>query len=166
VLEPLRVEHAEEMAGVLGDDRLHEFIGGAPLTRDGLRRQYARQAAGRSADGTESWLNWILRRRRDHVAVGYVQATVSGDPPAETAALAWMIGLGFQRQGYGREGAASAMRALSGRGIRSFTANIHPQHMASIALARDLGFRPTGEWVDGEIVWTTELSRSEASLPS
>jgi RimJ/RimL family protein N-acetyltransferase len=166
VLEPLRVEHAEEMAGVLGDDRLHEFIGGAPLTRDGLRRQYARQAAGRSADGTQSWLNWILRRRHDHVAVGYVQATVSGDAPTETAALAWMIGLGFQGQGYGREGAACAMQALSGRGIRSFTASIHPQHMASIALARALGFRPTGEWADGEIVWATVLSRGEASLPS
>ena len=30
VLEPLRVEHAEELAPLLDDPRLHEFIGGDP----------------------------------------------------------------------------------------------------------------------------------------
>jgi RimJ/RimL family protein N-acetyltransferase len=158
VLEPLRVEHAEEMAGLLDDDRLHEFIGGAPLTRDGLRRQYARQAAGRSTDGTLSWLTWILRHRQDHIAVGYVQATVSGQAPAQSAALAWMIGLAFQRQGYAREGTAGAMRALRAAGVQSFTANIHPEHVASIALARTLGLQPTSHWIEGEVVWSAGVA--------
>lgn len=165
MLEPLRVEHAEEMAGLLDDDRLHEFIGGAPLTRDGLRRQYARQATGRSADGAASWLNWILRRRRDHIAVGYIQATVPSVPPAQTAVLAWTIGLAFQGQGYAREAAAAVMRTLSAGGIRAFTAHIHPEHVTSIALARSLGFRPTGEWIDGEVVWKTELAPRDQLPP-
>lgn len=154
------------MAGLLDDDRLHEFTGGAPLTRDGLRRQYARQAAGRSADGAASWLNWILRRRHDHVAVGYIQATVPAVPPARTAALAWMVGLAFQGQGYAREASAAAMRTLSADGINSFTARIHPEHAASIALARSLGFRPTSEWIDGETVWAAEFGRREPAAPS
>jgi RimJ/RimL family protein N-acetyltransferase len=145
------------MAGLLSDDRLHEFIGGAPLTRDGLRRQFARQATGRSADGTERWLNWILRRRGDHVTVGYVQATVSGANSGQTAALAWVVGVAFQGQGYAREGVASAMQALGAGGVRSFTASIHPEHLASIAVARRLGFNPTAARIEGETVWTTGL---------
>ena len=34
VLEPLRVEHATELAAVLDDPRLHEFTGGEPPTLD------------------------------------------------------------------------------------------------------------------------------------
>ena len=33
-LLPLRVAHAPEMAGVLGDPSLHAFVGGAPDTPD------------------------------------------------------------------------------------------------------------------------------------
>lgn len=36
-LLPLRVEQAEEMAGVLSDPALHDFIGGAPDTSTELR---------------------------------------------------------------------------------------------------------------------------------
>src|SRR3546814_11405891 len=38
-LEPLRVEHAEEMAPLLHDQSLHEFIGGHPATRVELQRR-------------------------------------------------------------------------------------------------------------------------------
>ena len=63
VLEPLRVEHAEEMAPVLADEELHEFIGGRPESVDELRARYRRQARGVSDDGDERWFNWVLRRR-------------------------------------------------------------------------------------------------------
>ncbi len=33
ILEPLRVEHADELAPVLDDLKLHRFIGGAPADR-------------------------------------------------------------------------------------------------------------------------------------
>ncbi len=38
--------------------------------------------------GDELWLNWVVRRRGDHRAVGHVAATVS---KAETA-IAWIVG--------------------------------------------------------------------------
>ncbi|MGZ4602692.1 MAG: GNAT family N-acetyltransferase [Kineosporiaceae bacterium] len=36
-LEPLRVEHAEEMAPLLDDPELHRFIGGEPARLEQLR---------------------------------------------------------------------------------------------------------------------------------
>lgn len=90
-LEPLRPEHADEMAPLLDDVTLHEFIGGAPATVDELRVRYARQVSGASADGTQRWCSWIVRLRATHHAAGTVQATVfyrGGQPAAE---LAWVL---------------------------------------------------------------------------
>ena len=52
-LEPLRVDHAVEMAAVLDDERLHAFIGGRPATLEELRARYVQLVAGRSADGSK-----------------------------------------------------------------------------------------------------------------
>jgi hypothetical protein len=41
-----------------------------------------------------SWHNWIVRSRTTGSAVGYVQATVTGD----TADVAWLVGVRWQRQ--------------------------------------------------------------------
>ncbi|MGI8723285.1 MAG: hypothetical protein ACR2JG_13785 [Geodermatophilaceae bacterium] len=50
-------------------------IGGEPVGVDELRERYERQAVGRPAEGSEIWLNRILRRIDDGLAVGTVQAT-------------------------------------------------------------------------------------------
>jgi RimJ/RimL family protein N-acetyltransferase len=147
------VDHAEEMAPLLGDARLYAFTGGRPPTLDELRARYARQAAGQSADGIERWLNWIARRRPDRVAVGFVQASVSEDPEPVTAVLAWVVGVSFQGRGYAREAASAVVRWLEGAGVRRFVAYIHPDHQASMAVARALGLAPTDALVDGEVVW-------------
>ena len=72
-LEPLRVEHADELAPVLEDPLLHSFIGGEPADRDQLRARYRRQVAGRSPDGSQRWLNWLVRRREDAQPLGTVK---------------------------------------------------------------------------------------------
>jgi hypothetical protein len=46
-LEPLRADHAAEMAPLLDDDVLHRYIGGRPATRSELRDRYRRQSAER-----------------------------------------------------------------------------------------------------------------------
>jgi RimJ/RimL family protein N-acetyltransferase len=155
-LEPLRVDHAEEMAPLLADARLYAFTGGRPPSLDDLRRRYARQAAGRSPDGVERWLNWIARRREDGLAVGFVQASVSADPEPVTAVLAWVVGVGFQGRGYAREAAGAVVGWLRRAGVRRFVAYIHPEHGASMAVARALGLAPTDARVDGEVVWESE----------
>ena len=69
LLEPLRADHAVEMAAVLDDQRLHDFIGGRPATLEQLRARYIQLVAGHSADGSQGWLNWVVRHRRSGVAV-------------------------------------------------------------------------------------------------
>jgi RimJ/RimL family protein N-acetyltransferase len=154
-LEPLRVDHAAEMTPVLADPSLYGFTGGGPPTLEALRAQYERQATGRSPDGAESWLNWIVRRRDDASAIGFVQAAISSDPPQApvTAVLAWVIGARFQGQGYAREATGALVDWLQRVGVGRLVAYINAENAASIAVARALGMAPTDERVDGEVVW-------------
>lgn len=152
-LEPLRIDHAEEMVPVLGDERLYAFTGGAPPDLDELRERYARQATGRSPDGVEQWLNWIARRGEDGLAVGFVQAAIAEDPPPTTAVLAWVLGVRFQGRGYAREAAGAVVAWLLAVGVGRLVAYIHPEHSASMRVARALGLVPTDARVNDEVVW-------------
>lgn len=154
-LEPLRVEHAEEMATVLSDPALYAYIGGRPEAVPELRARYARQLAGPRADRGEVWLNWVVRRRGDGQAVGTMQATVRSDADGRVAAVAWVIGRSWQGRGYAREAARATTDLLALDEIHRLEAYIHPGHLASERVAADLGMRPTKTLVDGERRWAT-----------
>jgi RimJ/RimL family protein N-acetyltransferase len=155
---------AEEMAVVLGDTRLHEFIGGGPLGAPELRAQYRRWAAG-SGRPDELWLNWVVRRREPATtigpgeAVGTVQATVTAAASGALAAeVAWVIGLPWQGSGFGAEAAAALVASLTGAGVTEVTACIHPRHRASERVAERVGFLPTAGMIEGERVWRLAAS--------
>jgi RimJ/RimL family protein N-acetyltransferase len=152
-LEPLTVEHADEMVAVLDDADLHVFIGGQPATHEELRTRYERLVAGQSRDGNERWLNWVIRRRDDGRAVGTVQATVTRQDRRLTAEIAWVIGTGHQRLGFAREAALAMVAWLREHGVTTVVAHVHPQHEASKKVARALGLEPTDALVDGEVRW-------------
>jgi RimJ/RimL family protein N-acetyltransferase len=152
-LEPLRVGHAEEIAPLLDDDRLHEFIGGRPDSAAERRARYTRLAEGRSPDGVHGWLNWIVRDRDTDTILGTVQATVSGG--SQTAAVAWVIGSAHQGNGYAKEAAQAMVGWLREHGVERLAARIHPQHRASIGVARSLGLSPTDTIIDGEVEWSS-----------
>ena len=170
-LEPLAVGHAEEMASVLDDARLHTYTGGEPLDLGRLRAQYAVQTRGRSEDGRQAWLNWVLRSTRDGAALGYVQATVDlgADPAACTAEdgvgadepvahLAWVVGVAHQGAGVATRAAAAMVGWLRSRGVERFVADVHPDHAASQAVARSVGLVESDEVVDGEVRWVSPPS--------
>src|SRR5262249_15194966 len=52
-LEPLAVAHATELAPLLDDPRLHEFIGGAPVSAAALADRYRRLERRRSPGGDQ-----------------------------------------------------------------------------------------------------------------
>ncbi|MEV7021567.1 GNAT family N-acetyltransferase [Kitasatospora sp. NPDC093558] len=156
-LVPLRPEHAEEMAAALADPALHAFTGGTPDDADALRTRYARLAAG-SPDPAETWGNWALRLHDGGRLAGYVQATVRGD----TAELAWVVGTPWQGRGLATEAARRLLTHLTGSGITTVTAHIHPDHHASAAVARSLGLTPTTEQQDGETRWQTPTGPAPA----
>jgi RimJ/RimL family protein N-acetyltransferase len=149
VLSPLAVEDADEMAVVLDDERMHEFIGGRPLAVEPLRERYRHLVVGRSADGSEQWLNWIVRLGEGGAAVGTVQATVTAD----RAEVAWEVGVPWQGRGIASEAAVAMVDWLVDHGVRSIAAYVHPRHDASAAVAARAGLVPTAEVVDGETVW-------------
>jgi RimJ/RimL family protein N-acetyltransferase len=154
VLEPLRVEHATEMAPVLSDAALFTFTGGAPLSRAALEERYARQVAG-PADPAEEWHNWVVRLGEPGPAVGYVQATVT--PGDHTAELAWVVGTAWQGRGIAREAAALVLTHLLARPeVTRVVAHVHPDHPASQRVAAALGLAPTERLVDGEVEWLLE----------
>ena len=148
------------MAVVLADDELYDFIGGAAPTVGELRERYRRQVAGRSDDGTETWHNWIVRRRADELAVGTVQATITDG--GRTAEIAWVIGVPWQGQGYASEAASGLIDRLQQLGVRTVTAHVHPGHGASAAVATRAGLAPTEVIEDGERVWRSVLARAQA----
>lgn len=150
-LDPLSVDDAAEMVGVLAGPDLYVFTGGEPPTIEALRARYERLVVGHSGDGTEVWLNWIVRRASDGAAVGTVQATVVDE--GRHAEIAWVIGLLWQGQGFATEAAAAMVEWLRSVGVTSFTAHVHPDHGASIKVAERVGLQPTGDYVDGERVW-------------
>jgi len=152
-LAPLRVEDAAEMAAILDDIHLHTFIGGQPATPDELRRRYERQVVGHSPDGSEIWLNWVVRRQDDGQAVGTVQATLTEQAGRLIADIAWVIGSSHQRRGYAREAAHTMAGWLREQQVDVVIAFVHPEHEASMAVARALGLAPTDVLVDGEVRW-------------
>jgi RimJ/RimL family protein N-acetyltransferase len=150
LLEPLRTEHAVELAPLLEDAALYTFTGDEPPSLDELRERYERQVRGPD-DPSKRWLNWIVRDRATGEALGYVQATVDGHEA--TADVAWVIGAPHQGRGYAREAAGAMLERLRETGVLRFTAHIHPEHTASARVAAAIGLVTTDDVVDGEVRW-------------
>jgi len=160
-LEPLAVEHADEMASVLAHRDLYRFTGGGPPTLRELRVRYARQARGRSVDGSAGWLNWILRPTGDEQsAIGFVQATLTGEACSLTADLAWLVTPASQGHGFAVEAATAVSSWLRPFGVGRTRAFIRADHTASSRVARRIGLTPTTTFVDGEVLWEAEAAGS------
>lgn len=160
LLTPLRPEDAGQLAMVLDDARLHEFIGGSPASPAGLKARYRRLADGPKDPG-EIWLNWIVRLHGAGEPVGTVQATVTRQDGRWAAAVAWVIGVPWQAAGYASEAAAALVSWLISQGAAVITASIHPGHHASAAVAARAGLAPTSREAEGERVW--QLIRTATS---
>ena len=153
LLEPLRVDHADELAPVLSDRSLYRFTGGAPPTAAELRARFEAQTQGGSPDGRSCWLNWVVREQATNRVVGTVQATVKLGGSAPVADLAWVIGASHQGNGFAKEAAAAMAAWLREQGVGRLRAQIHPRHEASNQVARSIGLEQTGTIVDGELRW-------------
>ena len=155
VLTPLRSVDASEMVGVLADSELYTFTGGHPPSLEQLESRYRAQVGG-PLTGDEVWHNWILRLGEPQIAVGFVQATVAAD----SADVAWLVGIQWQGRGIATEAATAMYGWLVSHGVKRLTAHIHAGHEPSGRVASALGLRPTDE-VDtsGEVVWVSHGER-------
>jgi RimJ/RimL family protein N-acetyltransferase len=138
-LEPLRVEHADEMLSVLADPSLYEFTGGDPPSRDVLAARYRTQAAG-SGRSSERWCNWIVRRLDSGEPVGFVQATVVEG----SADVAWLVDVAHQGQGLAVQAVRAMITELESSGVHHLTAHVHRHHRRSQRVASAVGMKRTG----------------------
>lgn len=164
-LEPLTVDHADEMLTALAPLELYRFTGGEPPTLDELGARYGRQSRGQSEDGSAGWLNWIIRPTSGGPAIGLVQATLGREEDGVVADLAWLITPAEQHRGNAVEAASTVVTWLRSVEVGHIRAFIHPDHIASMRVARRIGLAPTSALVDGEILWEAFLPAAADSDP-
>jgi RimJ/RimL family protein N-acetyltransferase len=107
-LEPQIAAHAVEMFAVLSDPAIYEFENAPPASVEWLRQRFSRLETRRSPDGSEHWLNWVVRLPSSGL-VGYVQATVSA---GANAAIAYELSSRYWGMGLGREAVGGMIGAL------------------------------------------------------
>ncbi len=138
-LEPLVVGHAAETFGPLGDDRLYRFIPqDQPVSMAALEARYVRLTSRRSPDGTQGWLNWVMRRRDDGQPVGTLEATIY---PDRSSTIAYVVFVPHQGQGLATEGVARMVEHLVvDHGITLLVAQVDTRNAASVGLLERLRF--------------------------
>jgi [ribosomal protein S5]-alanine N-acetyltransferase len=139
-LEPLLASHAEEMFGLLSDDKIYKYLDyAAPASADHLRGVYQRLEARQSPDARQAWLNWVIRPV-DQPLAGYVQATVE---PDRSAHVAYVLGSSYWGHGYAQRAVHAMLDHLvSAYSVDRFLATVEADNQRSIRLLERLGFYP------------------------
>src|SRR5262245_33981325 len=97
------------MFRVLGDPAIYEFENEPPISEEWLARRYELLESRGSPDGTEKWLNWVVRLPTGELG-GYVQATVLA---SGTSYVAYELNSRYWRQGTGSSAVTAMLEELS-----------------------------------------------------
>jgi ribosomal-protein-alanine N-acetyltransferase len=161
--------HAHEMFAVLSDEAIYEFENEPPLSEAWLAERYTQLESRKSSDGTQTWLNWVVRLASGELA-GNVQATVlrSG-----TALVAYELGSRFWRRGIGSNAVSAMLDELRSRySVHEFVAVLKGVNYRSLGLLHKLGFRPASprQVVDfgaepDEVIMVKSAGLSESGVP-
>lgn len=136
-LEPQTAAHARDMFLVLSDPAIYEFENEPPPSEKYLFERFTKLESRRSGDGTEQWLNWVIRLP-NHELAGYVQATVTA---SSLAYVAYELASRFWRQGIGRAAVTLMLDELrSAYGVNDFYAILKARNFRSEGLLIALGF--------------------------
>ena len=138
-MEPRSTSHAEELFPVLSDPHIYEFLDESPPESiTALRERLARSESRLSPDGSEHWLNWVVRDELGAVA-GQVQTTIFPDFTANVAYV-------FARSHWGRGVAFSAVERMlqtvrDAFVVTTFYVVLEHENHRSKRLAERLGFK-------------------------
>ena len=115
-------------------------------------------AIGDTDPALAPWSARAMVRREDRVMVGYVN--FHGPPGVNdieapgAAELGWSVFAAERRRGYATEAARRLMDwARDEHGVRRFISSTTPNNAPSLRVHDKLGFRRTGQVVDGEIIF-------------
>jgi RimJ/RimL family protein N-acetyltransferase len=142
MLEPLVTAHAREMFTVLSDPAIYQFENAPPPSEKWLAQRYAKLENRASADGTQTWLNWVVRLPGGELA-GYVQATVL---KSGAALVAYELASRYWRKGIGRSALSAVIDELSQNYATTlFAAVLKSANFRSEGLLVCLGFELASE---------------------
>ena len=148
VLEPQTASHAEEMFELLSDPAIYEYENAPPRSLEWLRERFAKLETRCSAEGTEHWLNWVIRIPGSGL-IGYVQATVY---PDGRAAIAYELASRFWGRGLARAAVEAMVPALvDDYGVRRLSAVFKRRNDRSQRLLERLGFSPATPELHAEL---------------
>ena len=106
VVNPVVVEHAQVMVDVLSDPTIYKYIDESPPSLSELKKRYEFLSKGKSPDGQEHWLTWVVfKKKTPKVPIGYIQATIK-EPELCT------LGYVFNSQYWGKGYASECLTAL------------------------------------------------------
>jgi RimJ/RimL family protein N-acetyltransferase len=150
-LEPLVAAHADEMFRSMSATAIYEYTPGQPpASAEALRQRYAQLEKGRSADGRERWLNWVIRLS-SRECVGFVQTTIY---PELTADFAFVLAPEYWGRGVAFEACQAVLPCLRRDfAVRALYATVDRRNARSIRLLDRLGFLeiPSGRYPHGEV---------------
>ena len=162
VLEPQVAGHAEAMFEVLRDPALYAFEGEPPASLDAVRERLRRLESRRSPDGTEQWLNWVLRPAPRDAPVGFVQATVRGDV---RAAIAYVLAPSHWGRGLASRAVETMLAELAAaHGVRCATAVLKTANLRSMRLLQRLQFTPASAALRDQLALDADESAMERAL--
>jgi len=142
-LEPQFAAHAPAMFEVLSDPSIYEHENEPPASVAALRKRFERLESRRSPDGSQQWLNWVVRLHSGDLA-GYVQATVHAD---NRAAIAYVLNSRYWGKGIASRSVLAMIDELRARhGAGECFAILKMANARSHRLLDRLGFKlATGE---------------------
>ena len=138
-LDPLRKDHAALLLKPLSDAQLYALVPqDQPQSLEDLERRYAFLELGKSPDGKEHWLNWVIFDRRTDKPLGTFQATVRDDAPSD---IAYIVFAAHWCRGIAKEAGAGVINhVFSQYPTPLLAANMDTRNVASIRLVESLGF--------------------------
>lgn len=136
-LEPQIAAHADAMFIVLSDPAIYEYESQAPTSVEGLRERFQALESRQSRDGSQQWLNWVIRLPTSEL-IGYTQATLYRDG---RAAIAYELHSAY----WGRGLASAAVRAVIAHlgahyPVQIVSAVLKKENQRSMRLLQRLGF--------------------------
>lgn len=141
-LEPQVAAHAEEMFVVLSDAAIYEHENEPPPSLAWLRERFTKLETRQSPDGSQRWLNWVLRLHTSEL-IGYVQATVL---PGDRALIAYELSSRWWGQGLAQEAVSAMVAELkSHHGVQHLSAVLKRSNLRSRRLLERLGFVPASD---------------------
>ena len=137
-LEPLVLAHAEEMFEPMSAPEIYEFIPEKPpASLSSLRQRYRQLERGRSADGRQLWLNWVVRLASGQ-CTGNVQATIY---PGSTGDFAFVFAPKYWGRSVAFEACQAAVQYMAHElGVSALYATVDPRNSRSAHLLTRLGF--------------------------